>query len=255
MCDDRFAADADGEKRGNGSGEGAWLDGGGHDGATNGDRKRPAGDEPLADVKKRRSSGSPRFEEDTERAVASVVISDSVSSVAELIKCCPQAWLGGLILKNNAFAARALMCAGDAALVDQLMKPVAGEAMLRITQRLRLDPARLEDVSRRMNTGSGYAMLLTVTSPNAATSAVGEDGNAVQQRPLRNLVSYLKQKEAAGVISLTANTGDAKDSAGVLYAFPPCTFATELLQRVAPNVVTDPAKDEYLVVVVVRGTN
>jgi len=184
------------------------------------------------------------------------VISDTVSSTQEMVKCCPQAWLGGLILKNNAFAARALLCAGDAALVDQFMKPASGEAMLRITQRLRLDPARLEDVSRRMNTGSGYAMLLTVSSPNAATTAMGEDGNAVQQRNLRYLVNYLRTKVAAGVISLTAAGADSKESgAGVLYVFPPHEFSTKLLQRVVPNLETDITKDDYLVLVVVRGTN
>lgn len=218
----------------------------------NGQRKRPAAGDADA-VKKRRSS--PDVDDGEQHA--SVVISDTVSTIQELVKCCPQAWLGGLILKNNAFAARALLCAGDAALVDQLMKPsaAAGDPMLRITQRLRLDPAKLEDVSRRMNTGSGYAMLLTVSSPNAATNATGDDGNAVQQRPLRNLVIYLKQKEAAGVISLTATGIDGKESAGVLYAFPPCPFASDLLRRVAPNLNTDAAKDDYLVVVVVRGSN
>ena len=34
-------------------------------------------------------------------------------------------------------------------------------------------------------------------------NAIMPDGNDVQSRPLRNLISYLKQKEAAGVISMT----------------------------------------------------
>ena len=72
----------------------------------------------------------------------------------------------------------------------------------------------------------------------------------VQSRPLRNLVAYLKQKEAAGVISLAPKESDAT---GVLYAFPPCLFAAELLRRSAPNLTDESLKDDHLVVVVVKG--
>ena len=72
----------------------------------------------------------------------------------------------------------------------------------------------------------------------------------VQSRPLRNLVSYLKQKEAAGVISLHNRE---TDTSGVLYCFPPCAFSTDLLRRVAANLTDEGAKDDHLVVVVVRG--
>ena len=71
---------------------------------------------------------------------------------------------------------------------------------------------------------------------------------AVTQTALRNLVSYLKQKEAAGVISLQNRWGGRWDNiwlllrfmffffreteqSGVLYAFPPCAFSMDLLRR------------------------
>ncbi|KAI1294960.1 putative RNA-binding protein 15B [Halotydeus destructor] len=219
------------------------------------------GDRALS-PKRHRTAGearrSPSFEEPDERTV---VITDGVTSIPELVKCCPQAWNGGLILKNNAFAAKMLMCSGDFNLVDLMMKPSGQEVpMLRITQRLRLDPAKLEDVSRRMTTAGpqGYSMLLTTAGANSAAIAAGtgEDGGSVQQRPLKNLVTYLKQKEAAGVISLNGGPGkDGKDQLGVLYAFPPCVFAADLLKRVAPKFTPDSSKEDYLVVVVVRGTN
>lgn len=69
-------------------------------------------------------------------------------------------------------------------------------------------------------------------------------------RPLRNLVSYLKQKEAAGVISLLNKETEAT---GVLYAFPPCDFSSELLKRTCHNVTEDGLKEDHLVIVVVRG--
>ena len=80
-----------------------------------------------------------------------------------------------------------------------------------------------------------------MSSPTAGSSPV-------QSRPLKNLVSYLKQKEAAGVISL-ANR--ALDLTGVLYAFPPCAYSTKLLQKTCPAI--EESGDDYLIVVVIRG--
>ena len=91
--------------------------------------------------------------------------------------------------------------------------------------------------------GIFLAMPTSVSSPQSAENG----GSAIQSRPLRNLVSYLKQKEAAGVISLAG-----KEASGVLYAFPPCPFSSELLLKGAPSLEVD-AKDDHLVVVVIRG--
>lgn len=202
-------------------------------------------------------SGVPSFDQRGNN----VVISENVSTIPELIKCCPVAWNGGLILKSMVFPARMLsLNNGDVSLVDQLMKePNSDVPVLRITQRLRLDPVRLEDVSRRISTAGpfGHCMLLTTAGSNTMQFTTGgEDGSTLQTRPLRNLVSYLKQKEAAGVVSLNS-TKDGKELQGVLYVFPPCAYATDLLiKKVAPNLVTDSSKEtkeEYLVIVVVKG--
>lgn len=185
-----------------------------------------------------------------------VTIADSVDNLQDLAKCCPVAWHGGLVLKNSAFPARMHVCSGDPSLVDYMMKDLECEVpMLRITQRLRLDPPKLDDVSRRISAAGphGHCLLLTFPGPIQP----GEDQSAaVQQRPLRNLVSYLKQKEAAGVISLPCNTKkEGKDANGVMYAFPPCVFALDLLRRIAPNLSADSSKDDHLVVVVVKGSS
>ncbi|RWS26705.1 putative RNA-binding protein 15-like protein [Leptotrombidium deliense] len=202
---------------------------------------------------------SPSFENNkSDDRARNVIVSENVTAVSELVKCCPLSWNGGLILKNSAFPARMLLCSGDSSLVDVLMKDTTSDAsMLRITQRLRLDPTKLEDVSRRMSSAGpqGFCMLLTTASNATLQASVGEDGGAVQTRPLRNLVTYLKQKDAAGVISLSSGTKDGKELMGVLYAFPPCPFALELLRKVAPNLSGESSKEDYLVVIVVRGTN
>ncbi|XP_054724205.1 RNA-binding protein spenito-like [Uloborus diversus] len=183
-----------------------------------------------------------------------VIVAESVDNLQDLAKCCPVAWQGGLVLKNSAFPTRMHVCSGDPSLVDYMMKDLE-VPMLRITQRLRLDPPKLDDVSRRIScAGShGYCLLLTFPGPIQP----GEDQSAaVQTRPLRNLVSYLKQKEAAGVISLPCNSKkDGKDANGVMYAFPPCSFALDLLRRIAPNISSDSSKEDHLVVVVVKGSS
>ena len=230
------------------------------DGGPGGDRTPGSPRRPSRTSGGQESSGkhSPNFEmnksEDRSRAPP---LLENIKVLTDFIKFCPSAWNGGLILKNSAFPAKMYLCSGDISLVDILMKDPSSEIpMLKITQRLRFDPLKLEDVSRRMNSAgaSGHCMLFaTAGSSNAQLQAgIGEDGRAVQTRPLKNLVTYLKQKEAAGVISLTNN---GKEAIGVLYAFPPCPFAQDLLRKVAPNLSGESQKEEYLVVVVVRGSS
>lgn len=150
----------------------------------------------------------------------------AVSSLQELARSCSPAWQGGLVLKNSAFPARMVLCSGES--VEPL---VGGQASLRITQRLRLDPAKLADVERRL--AQGCAILVALAQEQAGQP----------QRPLRNLVSYLKQKEAAGVIPLPR---------AVLYAFPPCAFALQVLRQACPSLQA--ADEDHLVVVVAPGT-
>ena len=49
---------------------------------------------------------------------------------------------------------------------------------------------------KRMTSTRSHAVFLGLPTMNT----IMPNGNEVQSRPLRNLISYLKQKEAAGVI-------------------------------------------------------
>jgi len=167
-------------------------------------------------------------------------------SVADLSKRLDKTWEGGLILKNSMFPTRFLLTEGDATM-EALMKDENEKPYMKITQRLRMDQGKLDDVSARINSSSSHAIFLAVAASSASVP-VAEGQTEIQSRPLRNLVSYLKQKEAAGVISLQQEA-----ASGVLYCFPPSEFSTELLRRVAKEVTDEGNKDDYLVVVVVRG--
>ena len=69
---------------------------------------------------------------------------------------------------------------------------------------------------------------------------------------LRNLVSYLKQKQAAGVISLPVGGSKGRDSTGMLYAFPPCDFSQQYLQSALRTL--GKLEEEHMVIVIVRDT-
>lgn len=171
----------------------------------------------------------------------------SSRTLPEVARKCSTIWQGALILKNSLFPAKFHLIDGDTDIVEGLMKDEDGKHQLRITQRLRLDQPKLEDVQKRISSASSHAIFLGLAG---STASVTNDDTTVQTRPLRNLVSYLKQKEAAGVISLLNKETEAT---GVLYSFPPCPFSTELLKRTCPNLSDEAIKEDHLVIVVVRG--
>lgn len=163
-------------------------------------------------------------------------------TIADICRKTPKVWDGGLILKNSLFPTILHLIEGNRRLADALSGDEGDTGNLKITQRLRLDQSKLDDVTKRMTSASSHAIFLGLTA-----SATMEHANPdIQSRPLRNLISYLKQKEAAGVISLSAI------DQGVLYCFPPCPYSMDLLRREAPGLAEE-GKEDFLVVVVVSG--
>ncbi|EDO49695.1 predicted protein [Nematostella vectensis] len=177
-------------------------------------------------------------------------------NLQDLAKRFAVAWKGSLILKNSAFPVRMHLVGGNPEIADSLIRNDGStKSSLRITQRLRLDQPKLEEVSRRINTAgaSGHCLLLALPGTQIQ---LPESTEELQHRPLRNLMTYLKQKQAAGVVNLPvspSNSTNAKDDVGVLHAFPPCQFSHEHLLRIAPHLSAEPSKEDHLVIVVVRG--
>merc|ERR1711862_589952 len=134
-----------------------------------------------------------------------------------------------------------LLTEGDTDITENLLKDETEKPYLKITQRLRLDEAKLEDVSKRINSSSSHAIFVALSASSAAIPL--SEGQECQSRPLKNLVSYLKQKDAAGVISLS---NKATEQSGVLYAFPPCNFSLDLLRRVSGDLSDEGSKDDHL---------
>ncbi|XP_073522945.1 RNA-binding protein 15 [Phyllobates terribilis] len=166
------------------------------------------------------------------------------------------AWQGMLLLKNSNFPSNMHLLQGDLAVATGLL--IEGSsgvkvAQLKITQRLRLDQPKLDEVTRRIKVAgpNGYAILLAV--PGTSDGNFTGDPASSTQRPLRNLVSYLKQKQAAGVISLPVGGSKDKENTGVLHAFPPCEFSQQFLDSTAKALAK--SEDDYLVMIIVRGAS
>jgi len=180
----------------------------------------------------------------------------NATSITELAGQLPVVWSGNLMLKNSAFAVRLHLIEGESRLVDSLLHdPTTTErTSLKITQRLRLDESKISEVRRRITLAGppGCCVMLAVPVSDANTAA------DPQHRPLKNLMAYLRQKNAAGVILLPPNSSGSGSRAshlsGLLHAFPPCDFARQQLTRRAPSLNSDITKEEHLVVLVVRLT-
>ena len=184
-------------------------------------------------------------------------------TLSELGKSYPVAWRGNLVLKNTGFPARLHLVGGDPSVAEYLLRGKDEPCVLRITQRLRLEQPRLEEVNKRLLIAgpNGHCILFALPGPttNHNNSPDEIDGN-MQLRPLRSLVSYLKQKEAAGIVALNAadigdnnDTKDPKEVIGVLHAFPPCEFSQAQLVKVIPTLSSEPSKEDHIVVLLVKG--
>lgn len=167
-----------------------------------------------------------------------------------------QVWQGFLLLKNSSFPTSLHLLDGDVAVASRLLLQgsAGGQAsQLKISQRLRLDQPKLDEVSRRIKAAgsSGYSILLAV--PGKSEDGKIQDANSSAERPLKNLVSYLKQKEAAGIISLPVGGSRDKDHGGVLHAFPPCEFSQQFVDASAKAFAK--SEDDYLVMVIIKGAS
>ncbi|KAM8868604.1 RNA-binding protein 15-like [Synchiropus picturatus] len=221
-------------------------------------KNSPVGERPSKDsgVKKRRtmSPSSPEPGSDKRRKARDGVKSPAKRESDSEGQMLSQVWQGALLLKNSSFPTALHMLDGSLGVAKSLLVEgsTGGQvSQLKITQRLRMDQSKLEEVSRRIKaaSSSGYSILLAVPGKSEEESSA-EGGNS-SERPLKNLVLYLKQKEAAGIISLPVGGCRDKEQAGVLHAFPPCEFSLQFLDDSAKSFIK--SEEDYMVMVIVSG--
>ncbi|XP_027135291.1 putative RNA-binding protein 15B [Larimichthys crocea] len=197
------------------------------------------------------AAGSPAAHTDTHTSSSPGTLSEFAQ--ASLSKT----WHGFFALKNSSFPTDLYMLEGGAAFFNTVMKDSLKlqsqnqPSQLKIAQRLRMDQTRLDEVSRRIKLGrpDGFAILLAIQGPVDRQAPAPEPG--LQVRLLRHLVTYLRNKEAAGVVSLPA----AKEGGpgAMLYAFPPGEFSQQYLQAAKRTVGN--LDEEHMVIVIVNDTN
>uniref|UniRef100_W5N7C4 Putative RNA-binding protein 15B n=1 Tax=Lepisosteus oculatus TaxID=7918 RepID=W5N7C4_LEPOC len=218
---------------------------------------RPSQDEPPLNKKKeaeqpernhRTSDG-----EQESRAEEPKSETKKPNTLSEFAQTLPEAWRGSLVLKNSCFPTNMHLLEGGSGILNVLLKDHAtgGKiSQLKIAQRLRLDQPKLDEVTRRIKQGvpDGYAVLLAVQGPLDKDAPPPEPG--LQRRLLRNLVTYLRNKQAAGVIGLPLGGPKDRDFTGMLYAFPPCEFSQQYLHAALRTL--GKLEEEHLVVVIVR---
>ena len=169
-----------------------------------------------------------------------------VESLSELCKRYFVAWKGSIVLKSNAFSVKLYLVGGDPGVAEKLLRNSSLGTIIRITQRLKLEKPKLEQLNQKLAAAgaSGHCILVAMT-----TSISQELPDDITHRPLKHLLQYFIQKQAAG-ISAIGNDGD--DTHGVLHTFPPCEFAQAKLLKAAPTLNPEATKEDYLVMILVK---
>lgn len=170
-------------------------------------------------------------------------------------------WQGNLILKNDQAYVKTQLVAGSPQIARQSMNYWNSDSLssassnlqssshhnLRISQRMRLEQAQLEGVQKRMQMDTDHCIL--IAEPNGSTP----DEIRMQQNNLKNgVIRYFDEKKAAGIVNVLLP--GASQPAYVVHIFPPCPFASEILQKRAPDtyrcVVQNKIEQIYLLIVI-----
>lgn len=153
--------------------------------------RRPAGEEyeprpnrhaitrePVADRSRSRSRSPRRRSPDSDSDSSSRRNGalSAAQTLPDVARKCVTMWSGALVLKSSLFPAKFHLTDGDSDIVEQLMKDEFGKPHLRITQRLRLDQPKLEDVQKRISTSSSHAIFLGLAG--STTSIQLDDAKA-----------------------------------------------------------------------------
>ncbi|CAG4952073.1 unnamed protein product [Colias eurytheme] len=168
-------------------------------------------------------------------------------SLQMLLRRYPVMWQGLLALKNDSAAVQMHFVGGSAGVAaDALSRSADGAAtsLLRIAQRMRLEPAQLDQVHRKMKMENEHCMLLALPC--------GRDHMDVLQQSTNlsaGFITYLQRKQAAGIVNV-APSPRHHQSMYTVHIFPSCEFANENLNRIAPDLMHRVANIAHLLIVI-----
>lgn len=168
-----------------------------------------------------------------------------IKSVIDLKRFLDSSWTGYFKLKRESFPMRFFFLSGDHDMLDKLLKH---QLQLHITQRTRLETSKVDDFEKRLNNENNsdinFSILIGLPTDSTPRNSHGEEIGKIA--PLQNLIEYLDQKEAAGVISLNdeassmSNSSNSKSKPSAPVAnmnifTPNCLFIQKLLKQLMPD--------------------
>ncbi|XP_063626010.1 protein split ends isoform X2 [Cydia splendana] len=166
-------------------------------------------------------------------------------SLQMLLRRYPVMWQGLLALKNDSAAVQMHFVGGCMDVAgDTLPRHTDGSTPpLRIAQRMRLEPAQLDQVHRKMKMENEHCILLALPC--------GRDHMDVLQQSTNlsaGFITYLQRKQAAGIVNV-APPGHHQ-AMYTVHIFPSCDFANENLNRIAPDLMHRVADIAHLLIVI-----
>lgn len=164
-------------------------------------------------------------------------------------------WDTSFLLKSSKFLTRLFFVSGSIEFADTVMEMIdwsSSQSPFRITQRLRLDEEKLGEVNKRIeNAGTGnfcYALAMDRNEFSKDEISPDEDNSSLTGREFRNLVMYLRQKEAAGVVMLQM----ADNVECIVHVFPPCPFSNNHLIEAYPRINEGYLSQDHLLLIMVK---
>ncbi|TGZ57083.1 hypothetical protein CRM22_010027 [Opisthorchis felineus] len=158
----------------------------------------------------------------------------------------PVGWRGRLSLKNEEVFVHMHYLSGNQGLLKDCMGVISEQnsspseqdvstlPLLRIVQRMRLDPSQLDGVQRKLRQANDFCMCLTLAATPPMTpesSAVGETIR-MNQVLCDNFIKYMVDKCAAGIVNVC--NPFTNQNLYVIHIFPPCDFARCQLEGTSP---------------------
>ncbi len=158
-------------------------------------------------------------------------------------------WEGYITLKTEQAYIKAQLIAGNSQIARITINYWNTDLnhYLRISQRMRLEEIQLDGVKKHMQMTNDHCIF--IAEPNGLTP----DEIRLEQNNLKNgVIQYLNEKKAAGIINILLP--GVLQPVYVVHIFPPCEFASEILQKRAPDayrcVVQNKIEQIYLLFII-----
>nr|CAB3266529.1 msx2-interacting protein [Phallusia mammillata] len=172
---------------------------------------------------------------------------EAQASLAHLFTRYPVIWQGKVAIKMEFAAVQIHYVCGNSELAESgLPKHVEDESglcVLRIARRMRLYPAQLGTLSSRMATESDFCMLLALPCGRDKEDIVRQTNQLST-----SFIKYMKDKEVAGIAESQVTTFGQQQR--ILHIFPPCDFTSSYLQQRAPDLLSNVADIQHLLIVI-----